>query len=355
MWRSALETDVSRAELQFTNASIRGIVTTVGEQQIAFADEAPGMGLSDTEISRLQRAIGLKQRQIVGGDETTSDLCAHSAQRLFEGCGVAPADCQALIFVTQTPDYAAPATAVSLQTSLGLPITSMAFDVRLGCSGFVYGLAMAYSLVESGFNRVLLCVGDVASKFVDPTDHSIAPIMGDAGAAILIERQPSKSFFQFYSDGTGARALMIPNSGVRKTEEDADKPALMQMDGASVFNFTLQRVPSMITDILDYAGMEPDQVDYFVLHQPNKYILKNIQKRMKVPDEKMPSDTQSVFGNQNSASIPGTVSGFLSADYSTRHLKTLFAGFGIGLSWASAIVETDNIFAPETYFGIKDQ
>ena len=354
MWRSALQAEAERAELRFANASIRGIVTTVGDRMVEFAKEAPGMGLSEAEVTRLQRAIGLNRRQIVSGDETTSDLCAHSARRLLDGCSLTPDQCQGLIFVTQTPDYAAPATAISLATRLGMPVTSLAFDVRLGCSGFVYGLSMAYSLVESGLNRVLLCVGDVASKFVDPTDHAIAPIMGDAGSAILIERKPSSSSFQFYSDGSGERALIIPNSGVRKAPEDEGMPALMHMDGASVFNFTLQRVPSMISDILEYGAREPDAIDYFVLHQPNKYILKNIQKRMKVDDVKMPSDTQSVYGNQNSASIPGTISGFLSEDFSSRRLTSLFAGFGIGLSWAAAIVETDHIYAPATFTEIKD-
>ncbi len=354
MWRNALQPDQQRAELRFANASIRGIVTTVGDRMVDFVAEAPSMGLSEADVARLQRAIGLNRRQIVSGDETTSDLCAHSARRLFEGCGISPQDCQGLIFVTQTPDYAAPATAISLATRLGMPITSLAFDMRLGCSGFVYGLATAFSLVESGLDRVLLCVGDVASKFVDPTDHAIAPIMGDAGAAILIERRPSASSFQFYSDGSGERALIIPNSGVRKAPEDEGMPQLMHMDGASVFNFTLQRVPSMITDILEFGAKEPDAIDYFVLHQPNKYILKNIQKRMKVDDARLPSDTQSVYGNQNSASIPGTISGFLSDDYSSRRLTSLFAGFGIGLSWAAAIVETDAIYAPATFTGIKD-
>lgn len=145
----------------------------------------------------------------------------------------------------------------------------MAFDMRLGCSGFVYGLAVASSLVENGFERVLLCVGDVASRFVDTADHAIAPIMGDAGAAILIERRKSDSLFQLYSDGSGARALMIPNSGQRIIAEDAGKPATMHMDGAAVFNFTLQRVPGMVTDMLAFAGKSSDEVDQFVLHQPN--------------------------------------------------------------------------------------
>lgn len=353
MWRSDVQNEASRAQLKFENAAVQGIVTTVGGNCVRFEGEAEMLGLEAGEVKRLKRAIGLEQRHVVSGDETTADLCQQSAAKLLAGCDVKPDDIQGLIFVTQTPDYASPATAIGLQHRLGLPITSMAFDVRLGCSGFIYGLAMASSLVESGLERVLLCVGDVASRMVDPTDHAIAPIMGDAGSAILIERRPSVSHFQLYSDGTGARALIIPNSGLRNTPEDEGLPNLMQMDGKAVFNFTLQRVPGMIQDILDHSNTNQDDIDYFVLHQPNKYILKNLQKRMKVSSEKMPIATQSQYGNQNSASIPGTISGFLSDPYSDGVLKSLLAGFGIGLSWGACVLETNNIYAPPTIIGLE--
>jgi 3-oxoacyl-[acyl-carrier-protein] synthase III len=352
MWRVALANEHGLAELRFRSAAIRAVATTVGDQLVRFADEASSMGLTEGEVVRLQRSIGLDQRYIVSGEDTTADLCAHSAERVMAGCGVSPADLDGLIFVSQTPDYAAPATAISLQHRLGLPINSMAFDIRLGCSGFVYGLAVAYGLIEGGLNRILLCVGDVASKMVNPSDHAIAPIMGDAGSAILIERSASSSLFQLYSDGSGARALIIPNSGLRRTSVDEGLSATMQMDGASVFNFTLQRVPGMINQLLETTGKQPEDIDYFVLHQPNKYILKNIQKRLKIEDAKMPSATQSRFGNQNSASIPGTISGFLSDDFSSRSLTSVFAGFGIGLSWGAALIETKEIFAPPTFVGI---
>lgn len=343
----------ARAELKFSRPVIRGVVTTVGGRRSSFIEEAAGYGLSESDAARLKSAIGLESRQIVEGDETTVDLCANSARRLLDALGVAPGQVSGLILVTQSPDYAAPSSAIALQHSLGLPISSLAFDMRLGCSGFVYGLSVAYSLVESGLERVLLCVGDTASRLVDSHDHSIAPIMGDAGAAILIERGQGDSFFQLYSDGSGARALMVPNSGTRRLPEDEGKPALMKMDGAAVFNFTLQRVPSMISDMLAYAGGSIDDIDLFVLHQPNKYILKNLQKRMKIPEDKIPMSTQSVYGNQNSASIPGTISGFLSDRYQDGRVKSLFAGFGIGLSWAACVVETDGIYAPPPVIGLK--
>jgi 3-oxoacyl-[acyl-carrier-protein] synthase III len=344
----------SAAQLRFSNASIKGIVTTVGEQCVRFVDEAPTLGLSEGEVARLQRALGLEQRHIVGPGQTTVDLCEASARKLLKGCDVQAGAIQALILVTQSPDYSAPSSAIALQHRLGLPITSMAFDMRLGCSGFVYGLCVASSLIESGLERVLLCVGDVASQLVDPTDHAIAPIMGDAGAAILVERAPSASCFQLYSDGSGQRALIIPHSGLRTTPEDKELGPTMQMDGAAVFNFTLQRVPDMITNMLAFANVTAEDLDYFILHQPNKYILKNLQKRMKVSDEKMPIATQSVYGNQNSASIPGTISGFLSEPFSAKPLRSMFAGFGIGLSWAACVVETSQMYAPPTFVGVGD-
>lgn len=343
------------AQFTFKFPKIKGIVTTVGGNKIDFFSEAAKLGLNEKEYLRLSKAIGLESRCVVSHKETTtSDLCVKSAQRLLKGVGADPNSIGGLIFVSQTPDYAAPSTAISMQARLGLPVTSMAFDIRLGCSGFVYGLSIAYSLVESGLNRVLLCVGDVASRLVPDNDHSITPIMGDAGAAILIERDRSNSFFQLYSDGAGERALFVPNSGFRSVPEDVGLPALMRMDGAQVFNFTLQRVPGMIDSILSMANLQPDQIDYFVLHQPNKYILTNIQKRLDVGDEKFPKFTQSKFGNQNSASIPGTISGFLSKEFSTKKVTSVFAGFGIGLSWGACVIETDNVFAPPVFLEGED-
>ena len=348
---SKLGLQQGNAQFTFSHPRIRGIVTTVGGCKLTFAVEAEKLGLTEKESTRLSKTIGLESRQVVKNPRTTtSDLCVQSAEELIAGLGIQPSSIGGLIFVSQSPDYLAPSTSINMQNRLGLPITAMAFDMRLGCSGFIYGLSVAFSLVESGLDRILLCVGDVASRIVPVNDHSITPIMGDAGAAILIERDQSKSFFQLYSDGSGERALYIPNSGLRVVDEDIGMPALMKMDGAQVFNFTLQRIPSMIDSILKMANLYPDEIDYFVLHQPNKYILTNIQKRLGIDDQKFPKGTQSQFGNQNSASIPGTISGFLSEPFSSRQLKSVFGGFGIGLSWGACIVDTENIFAPPVRF-----
>ncbi|MBA9065708.1 MULTISPECIES: 3-oxoacyl-[acyl-carrier-protein] synthase III C-terminal domain-containing protein [Methylobacterium] len=335
------------AELRFRHAGLSGLVTTVGGRALAFDAEAASLGMSPEEAERLKRAMGFTTRHVVVRDDTTTaDLCLHSARTLLGGLSLRPEDLDGLILVTQTPDYSSPSTAISLQHRLGLRTDTLCFDMRLGCSGFVYGLSVAYSLVESGLSRVLLCVGDVASRMVAADDRAITPIMGDAGAAVLVERRDTDSVFQLHSDGSGEKALFIPHSGLRADAEDRDKPASMHMDGAQVFNFTLKRVPPLITDILAAAGMGPEEPDFYVLHQPNKYILKNLQRRLGLDDGKLPSGTQSVYGNQNSASIPGTISGFLAEDFSHRPLRAVLAGFGVGLSWGACVIETDRIYAP---------
>jgi 3-oxoacyl-[acyl-carrier-protein] synthase-3 len=335
--------------LKFNNASIAGIVTVAGDKKVDFLDSYTDYNLSEAEAKRLSKVMGLSSRYIVSGEETTSDLCFEAAKKVMAGTGVANKEIGGLIFVSQTPDFSCPATAMSLQDRLGISTSSVCFDLRLGCSGFVYGLATAYGFIEAGLDNILLCVGDVASKLVDPSDHTVAPIMGDAGSAILIQRRPSESVFNLYSDGSGYSALIVPNSGARRDEKFLGHDPVMNMDGAQVFDFTLKRVPSMIEKIMEEASVTSSDIDHFVLHQPNKYILQNIKKRMKLTDEKVPHLTQSVYGNQNSASIPGTINGFLGNGYSRRCLTTVVAGFGIGLSWGAGIIKTENIYAPKTF------
>lgn len=339
--------------LNYSRPKIDGCVTVAGDLKIDFGESYAEFGLSNKEAVRLQRAMGLGTRYVVSGEATTADLCLEASQLLIEGLGVSARDIDGIVFVTQTPDFASPASSVWLQNQLGLRVGSMCFDMRHGCSGFVYGLSVAYALVESGLDSILLCVGDVASKIVDPKSHVVAPLMGDAGSAVLISRSTNqRSTFQLYSDGSGYDALIVPNSGIRREGRYNGVSPLLQMNGAAVFDFTLKRVPATIFQMLESCQVEPADIDYFLLHQPNKYILQNIKKRLGIADEKIPVETQSRFGNQNSASIPGTLNGFLSDDYSNRKLKSLFCGFGVGLSWGSCMVETAQIYSPDTfYFG----
>lgn len=351
------------SKICFENIAITAMVTTVGNHEIKLSDEKERFGFDDEALSRLQRSIGLQTRYVVDKDVCTSDLCVQSAQTLFEGTKIDKNEIEALIFVTQSPDYKAPSTAIILQDRLGLSTSCAAFDINLGCSGFVYGLFTAYSFINSGMKKVLLCVGDVNHAFAGEKDKIFTPLMGDAGSAILIEQKASpKSFFTLHSDGSGYRHLIIPSGGARNPSTPQSLvPSLREdggirrdedlfMDGKEVFNFAIKTVPPLIQELLEFSQTPSDQIDYFVLHQANPYILKTIASRLKVDKEKVPLETGQFYGNQNSASIPGTINAYLNERFSSDTLSFVIAGFGIGLSWGSALLHTASIYAPRVQF-----
>jgi len=318
-------------------------------KKVTFLDSHAEFGITEVAAKRLQKTVGLGTRYIVSGDMTTADLCYDAAIKLMNGLGVSASEIDALIFVSQTPDFSSPATAISIQHKLGMSKATACFDIRLGCSGFVYGLSAAFAYVEAGYDNILLCVGDVASKIVDKNDHTIAPLMGDAGSAIMVTAGKSQSNFCLYSDGSGYDSLIIPNSGIRNESRYSNAPAKLKMNGAEVFNFTLKNVPQLVYKTLSESGLSKEEIDYFVLHQPNRYILENIILKLQIDEKKVPHQTQSIYGNQNSASIPGTINGFLGDSYQSGEITTFFGGFGIGLSWGGAVIRTNKIFAPKTF------
>jgi 3-oxoacyl-[acyl-carrier-protein] synthase-3 len=292
-------------------------------------------------------------------DICTSDLCFQSAVDIFESTDIKKEDIEAILFVSQTPDYKAPSTAIILQDRLGLSTKTIAYDINLGCSGLINGLFSAYSMINSGLKKVLLCVGDVSSQFAYKKDKNLTPLMGDAGSAIIIEQSKSQSHFILNSDGSGYRHLIIPTGGARgpfrcdslepKRRDDGSirRDIDMYMNGGEIFNFTIKVVPTMFEELFDFSHISKDEIDYFVLHQANRYILQNIAKRLEVDESKLPMKTVTTYGNQNSASIAGTINGFLSEEFSNKKNKVLLAGFGIGLSWGACILDIDNIYAPK--------
>ena len=344
------------AKLHFEEICIKAIVTTVGDKKIIIEEEAENYGYDEKMVKRLKKRMGFNSRYVVSDKVCTSDLCCQSAEKIFEKFEKDKVG--ALIFVTQTPDFKAPSTAIIMQDRLGLNRDIVAYDINLGCSGFINGLLNAYSLINSGLNSVLLCVGDVASSFSYYKDKNLTPLMGDAGSAILIEKGAGEGDFLLFSDGSGYKHLIIPEGGCRnpfnenslkaKEFEDGTRRGIdMYMNGGEIFNFTLKVVPNMFEELLEFSKTSKEKVDYFVLHQANKYILQNIAKKLELSEDRLPMDTMTIYGNQNSASVPGTINGFLSDEFGAKRLKVLFAGFGIGLSWGACIVDIDKIYAPE--------
>jgi 3-oxoacyl-[acyl-carrier-protein] synthase-3 len=245
---------------------------------------------------------------------------------------------------------------------LGLPNSCAAFDVTLGCSGYVYGLWIAASLLgASGLSRVILLAGDICSRQTSPQDRSTALLFGDAGSATAIEKdgQAAPLVFSLGTDGKGWKNLIVP-AGIQGSRVPRDATTHLRkkaeannwrsqeelfMDGAEIFAFTLREVPALVDAVLMESGLSREEVDYFVFHQANKFMLTHLAKSMKLPLPKVPFSLQE-YGNTSSASIPITVNARLSEPISRSPLKLLLAGFGVGYSWAACTVTCGPIVAP---------
>jgi 3-oxoacyl-[acyl-carrier-protein] synthase-3 len=344
---------------------VSGIVAVVPPLKRSLMDDVDRFYGGDVlQVERISRSIGLHTRHIVDNETTTADLCEHAANLLMGSLGVNKSSIDAIILVTQTPDYFQPATACYLHGVLDLSEHCAAFDVNQGCTGYIYGLWLAHMMVESGgCSNVLLLAGDTMSKVVNPSDSNVAPLFGDAGTATLIQgtEKASPSYFSLHTNGKKFSTIIQPEGAFRKPSikqikdprvfQTSDKRALNElfMDGAEVFNFSIQTEPKAIKEILEFSGKNQDDIDYIIFHQANKYIISNIARRLKFPIEKAPCETTGRYGNQSSASIPTTICDALSNKASSSKIDLILSGFGVGLSWGSCNIVIDNIFCPEVY------
>lgn len=292
-------------------------------------------------VEKIARKTGILNRHIAAEDVCASDLGVESARRLFEQHATDPASVDFLLFCTQSPDYFLPTTACLIQERLGIPTTAGALDFNLGCSGFVYGLSLARSLVESGDARnVLLITAETYSKFIHPTDKSVRTIFGDGAAATLIAPGTDGAAlgpFVFGTDGAGGPNLIVPTGGMRKPRSNpAVESDSLFMDGSEVFNFTLHRIPPLVEDVLKKAQLGADDIDLYVLHQANHYVLEALRKKMHLPAEKV-YEFMSDCGNTVSATIPIALSEALASGRVRPGNRVMLVGFGVGYSWAGCI------------------
>ncbi|NCG08010.1 MAG: ketoacyl-ACP synthase III [Verrucomicrobia bacterium] len=343
------------AKSTFQNVRVGGVVTCVPTLEKSIDDCVELFGGNTKQIERLKKTIGLDKRRVVAEGTTALDLCSAAATHLLSAAGLNADSVDALIFVTQTPDYLQPCNAAVLHGRLNLPKNTAALDVNLGCSGYVYGLWLAHLMVSAGgCGRVLLLAGDTLSRLVHPKDRSVAPLFGDGGSATLIESTESKSpaWFSLETDGTGYEKLMVPAGGMRQPSSEATAVESVDadgnvrsldnlyMDGAEIFNFSISVEPQSVEELLAYVDVEKKDIDFFVFHQANRYILGNITKRLKLDPEKVPMQTVEQYGNQSSASIPCAMCGELADALGANETKRLLlSGFGVGLSWGSAVLE----------------
>lgn len=342
------------SQVKFSGIGISGVVSVVPSVEKRLIDEVGEWGGDTEKIARIGQTLGLDRRRVAAPGVTTLDLCLAGARLLLSKDSGQNNPVDTVLFVTQTPDYNQPCNAALLHGRLGLPKTVAALDVNLGCSGYVYGLWLAFSLVSAGAaQRVLLLAGDTVSRLCHPQDRAVAPLFGDGGSATLVEKRAScgESWFTLGTDGSGYRGLIVPAGGAREPVtgplevlQDADgnwrTAANLCMNGAEVFNFSIKEEPASVTSLLAFAQCTVADVDGFVFHQANRYILSNIARRLKIPMEKVPTEVISLYGNQSSASIPvALVHSYGESLCGDGGLKKLvLSGFGVGLSWASALL-----------------
>lgn len=342
------------AFLSYSNIGIAGIAACVPKQTIDNYHHT--QYFPEDVVRKVVDKIGIYERRFADEQTCASDLCYAASERLIADLQVDKSEIDVLIFISQTPDYRMPATAFLLQERLGLPKTTMAFDLTLGCSAFLYGLSIGYSLLQQPhIRKVLLLDGETRSKVYSPKDRKTAFLFGDAGAAILLEKgeKYGNSYFSLNSDGSMADTIKIEGGGYRmpSSEETLRERVVDEygnirslehgyMDGDDVFNFVASKVPKDIKYLCSEVGEDIQSMDYYLLHQANDFMNQFLVKKLKLDAEKVPSSIAK-FGNTSSASIPLTIVSELQNQLSGNK-KLMLSAFGVGLSWGTIILQTNN-------------
>ncbi len=358
------------ANLIFKHSKITGICTVVPKNKIKLDDEVKYYD-DPNKIKRLKMVVGLNERTVSSKETTPADLMEYAANKLLSDMNIDKNSIDALICVLDYPDYKCPPTACILQGKLNLPNSCMSFDINHGCAGYLYGLNVAFSLIESGYKKVLLLVGDTKSKTVNIKDRISAPIFGDGAAATLIERidEINNSYFSLGTNGKDYENIIIPAGGARIpyssktaeeiTDEFGNTKSLnnFQMNGKNVFDFTMNTVPENIKELLEFSDEKIENIDYLILHQANKAIIHNIALRLGIKDlTKAPSNALAKYGNLAVASIPCAINDYLYNKTNNENLKLLISGFGVGLAYGSAIITLDkNAYIPEIQIYKEEQ
>lgn len=304
---------------------------------------------------KILNKTGIESRHISECGETATDLGYLAAKKLVESGLVKREDIDFVILVTQTPDYLLPTSACIIQAKLGLNKTVGAFDINLGCSGFIYGLAVSKSFVDSGVaHNVLLITAETYSKHINQLDKSTRTIFGDGAAATLIGEGGMRiGEFDLGTDGSGKNLLMIPAGGAKLSKSDETAEEIdydgnirskdnLYMDGTGIFEFTIREVPDSVERLLSKANKNKDEIDLFVFHQANKFMLDFLQRTMKIDKNKFYVNMADT-GNTVSASIPIALKRAIEDGEIRGKRSILLCGFGVGLSWGTTILYMEDL------------
>ena len=305
----------------------------------------------DWTVEKVANKIGVSQRHIASKNETSTDLAIQASEKLFQENNISAKEIDFVLLCTQSPDYFIPTSACIIQNKLGIGTKSGAIDINLGCSGFIYGLAIAKGLIVSNIAKnVLLITAETYSKFIHPKDRVNRTIFGDAAAATLISETGFAEIcnFSLGTDGSGAEKLIVKTGGMKynkktnKTSFDqAGNPISddhLFMDGSSIFNFTLEMVPQLVKNTLFENELVQDKIDHFIFHQANKYMLSFLKTKIQIPENKF-YQYLNLVGNTVSSTIPIALFEAINDKTISESNYVLLAGFGVGYSWGGTILK----------------
>ncbi len=344
--------------LKFRNKKISGILTIIPEHERAFEDELENFNFTKAQSMKLKMVMGYDRHRIFDPGVCISDLIVKGMNYLFDQNKLNKEDIDALVVVTQSPDYLMPPTSTIIHYKLGLKQDIFCLDISQGCTGYIVGLYQAFMLLEQeNINKVVLANADILSQKVSKKDRNSYPLVGDAASITIVEKDTSDSeiFANIKFDGSGWDALMIPAGGFKLPS--SPETAILNDDGAgnlrskdnlvmkgdAVFSFVQAKVPPLIQDLLEYANTDKDKVDYYMFHQPNKFMLKKVADKLGIPHEKMPHNTGENFGNASGVTIPTTIAFNLGEKLLSEKYLMCLSGFGVGLTWGSMLIEIGNL------------
>lgn len=345
------------AFLEVKNVEIVGVSACVPKQKEDNSQIYPKWGDYDSFIA----STGIKSHRVAPSNITTCDLCYESAKKLITELQWNKDEIDALIFVSQTPDYVLPPTSCILQEKLELSQNCYTLDVSLGCSGWVYGLSVITSLMQNGtIKKGLLLVGDIISKLCSKEDKSTYPLFGDAGSAtaLVYNQNASPFYFNLHTDGTGYNSIIVKDGGYRNpvsesslrsklVSEGIERNSLnLELDGMNVFSFGITKVPKCINELVEHFNLDKEKTDLFVFHQANKFMNEKICKKLKLDKEKTPLSLDD-FANTSCASIPLTLVTRCQENLKNTSQSLIACGFGVGLSWGGVALKSNKICVPD--------
>lgn len=342
----------------FFGKKISSVISILPENESCFDDEMPYYNFPEKKSKILKELMGYNKHKIATQNQVASDFIIAGFKRLFEDNIISPQDIDALIYITQSPDYLVPQTSTMIQHQVGLKKDILCFDLNQGCAGFIHGLFQAFFILENpNIRKVAIANSDILSHKVNKKDRNSYPLIGDGGSIVIVEKSEIKNEIFCFNQtfGENALAISIPAGGFKlpstdetaKDFEDEDGNIRnlnnLVMQGASVFSFVQENVPVMVKSLLEKSHLQEKDIDYFIFHQPNKFMLEKLADKLNISHQKMPNNIVENFGNGSGITIPLNMCFNLNKQLTKEALKICFGGFGVGLTLAGIIMDVEKI------------